>query len=119
MLKQELDGLRVRLGEIQEAKETAVRDQAPPAKAPAPKATGKATAAAQATASTSTAALQPAPPQAAVDTYSVAAGDTLSRIAGKVYSDPSRWEEIFNANRATLPSPQSLKVGQTLVIPRK
>jgi tetratricopeptide (TPR) repeat protein len=63
-------------------------------------------------------ALQPAPAQSAVDTYVVQAGDTLSRIAGKVYKDPSKWEAIFNANRATLPSPQSLKVGQTLVIPR-
>jgi tetratricopeptide (TPR) repeat protein len=69
-------------------------------------------------------ALAPVPPPPAqpgagpVDSYVVLAGDTLSRIAGKVYGDPGKWEIIYNANRATMPSPQSLRAGQTLVIPR-
>jgi nucleoid-associated protein YgaU len=58
------------------------------------------------------------PAAKASESYVVQAGDTLSRIATRVYNDPAKWNEIFEANRATLPSPQSIKVGQTLVIPR-
>lgn len=54
-----------------------------------------------------------------MESYKVVAGDTLSRIAGKVYGDSKRWPEIYDANRASLPTPQSLKLGQTLQIPRK
>jgi LysM repeat protein len=62
-------------------------------------------------------ALEPAPAQAAVQSYVVQEGDTLSRIAGKVYNDPRQWAKIFEANRATLVRPENIKVGQTLVIP--
>ena len=57
-------------------------------------------------------------PAASGETYVVRAGDTLSRIATRVYNDAGKWELIYNANRKTLPTAQSLKVGQTLVIPR-
>jgi len=53
-----------------------------------------------------------------MESYKVMPGDTLSRIAGNVYGDSKRWQEIYQANRSLLPTPQSLKVGQTLQIPK-
>ena len=50
--------------------------------------------------------------------YHVRSGDTLSRIAKRFYNDPSRWEEIYQANRDSLQSPSGIRVGQTLVIPK-
>ena len=50
-------------------------------------------------------------------TYTVQAGDTLSRVSTRVYGTPSRWAEIFAANRDQLPSPDALKPGQVLRIP--
>jgi LysM repeat protein len=57
-------------------------------------------------------------PAATQQTYTVQVGDTLSRIAGKVYGDSSKWKPIFEANRNVLPNPQSIRVGQPLVIPK-
>lgn len=116
MLQQEISVLRDRLAEIQGAQQQAGK-AADAAKSAKP-ATGTTQPAAVQPVEAGMVALQPAPPQAAVETYTVVAGDTLSRIAGKVYNDPSKWETIFKANRASLPSPQSIKVGQTLVIPK-
>lgn len=68
-------------------------------------------------------AVTPAPVPAAppvASTYVVQSGDTLSRIAAKVYGDSKKWPAIYNANRAALPSgPQGIKVGQTLQIPKQ
>jgi len=50
-------------------------------------------------------------------TYTVKAGDTLSRISTEVYGSSARWQDIFNANRDTLPNPNALRVGQVLKIP--
>ena len=50
--------------------------------------------------------------------YHVRSGDTLSRIAKRFYNDPSRWEQIYQANRESLQSPSGIRVGQTLVIPK-
>lgn len=113
MLKGELETLKSQLDAQQ-----AQRAAAGTAGIAAGKKSEKGAASATATAAAIPQALEPAPAQPAVDTYVVQSGDTLSRIAGKVYNDPAKWEAIFNANRATLPSPQSLKVGQTLVVPR-
>ncbi len=49
--------------------------------------------------------------------YTVAAGDTLTKIATKFYGDSERWGPIYEANRDSLSSPSALRVGQTLVIP--
>lgn len=49
--------------------------------------------------------------------YTVVAGDTLTKIATKFYGDAEGWEPIYEANRDSLSSPGSLRVGQTLVIP--
>lgn len=50
--------------------------------------------------------------------YTVQVGDTLSSISRKIYGNPSKWKEIFEANRDKLSTPQSLKPGQTIKIPR-
>ncbi len=52
------------------------------------------------------------------DTYTVKAGDTLSIISQKVYGTKSRWNEIFRYNSSTLASPERLRVGQVLRLPR-
>ena len=49
--------------------------------------------------------------------YTVVGGDTLTRISRKVYGTESRWMDIYQANRDTLSSPNSLRVGQVLRIP--
>lgn len=50
--------------------------------------------------------------------YTVQTGDTLSSISRRFYGSEARWRDIYNANRDKLPSPQSLKPGQILRIPR-
>lgn len=57
----------------------------------------------------------PAPPQQ--KTYTVAAGDSLSKIAKQFYGNASQYNKIFEANRNVLSDPNVVKVGQTLVIP--
>ena len=47
--------------------------------------------------------------------YTVKKGDTLYKIARDHYGDGKRWQQIASANPGV--SPQSLKVGQSLVIP--
>lgn len=49
--------------------------------------------------------------------YFVQEGDSLSKIAKKVYGDESKWEIIYEANRTALKSSNNLKVGQKLVVP--
>lgn len=55
--------------------------------------------------------------QAGSRTYIVKAGDTLSRVSQQMYGTPSRWGEIFDANRDIMATPHSLRVGQVLKIP--
>lgn len=54
---------------------------------------------------------------AGVATYTVRPGDSLSRIAARVLGDADRWEELFEANRDTLASPDRVVVGQELRVP--
>lgn len=49
--------------------------------------------------------------------YTVKSGDSLSSISRKVYGTPSRWIDIYQANRDRLSSENALKVGQDLRIP--
>jgi hypothetical protein len=49
--------------------------------------------------------------------YKVTTGDTLFKIASKVYGDPARWREIFEANRQVLKRENDLQPGQELLIP--
>ena len=56
-------------------------------------------------------------PVALARTYVVQKGDSLYAISRKFYGDSSKIDLIFNANRASLPSKDSLKLGQKLIIP--
>ena len=64
----------------------------------------------------STAPSAPQPP-AAQRTDTVVAGDSLSKIAKRVYGDAPPWRRIFDANRDRLENPHRIHPGQTLVIP--
>ena len=54
------------------------------------------------------------------DSYVVEKGDTLWSIAAKpeIYGDATKWRRIFNANKALLKSPDRIKAGMKLQIPR-
>lgn len=54
------------------------------------------------------------------DTYVVQKGESLWSIAAKpeVYGKATRWRRIFDANRDVLKSPDRLRPGMTLKIPR-
>ncbi|MGF1452768.1 MAG: LysM peptidoglycan-binding domain-containing protein, partial [Opitutales bacterium] len=64
-------------------------------------------------------AAAPEPDEAVGPTeYTVEPGDTLNSIARKMYGTTTRWMDIYQANRDQLPNEHSLRVGQTLRIPR-
>ena len=50
-------------------------------------------------------------------TYTVKAGDTLSKIAKEKLGDGNAYMQIFNANRDQLSDPDKIKPGQVLKIP--
>jgi len=50
-------------------------------------------------------------------TYTVKAGDSLSKIAQQFYGDASEYSKIFEANRDKLNDPDKIQAGQELVIP--
>jgi nucleoid-associated protein YgaU len=50
-------------------------------------------------------------------TYVVQSGDSLSKIAEKVYGDSGRWQEIFDANKDQIADPNAIRPGQELLIP--
>lgn len=56
-------------------------------------------------------------PTNAPRTYTVQSGDTLSAISRRVYGTPSRWIDIYQANRDRLSSESALRVGQEIRIP--
>ena len=58
-----------------------------------------------------------APAATAQKTYTVAAGDSLSKIAKQFYGNANEYMKIFNANKDKLTDPNSIKPGQELVIP--
>jgi len=60
------------------------------------------------------AAATPAP-----QTYTVAKGDNLSKIAKRFYGNANEWKRIFEANRDILKDPDKIFPGQTLKIPAK
>lgn len=49
--------------------------------------------------------------------YTVKAGDSLSRIAEREYGDASQWRRIYEANRQTISNPDLIHPGQVLTIP--
>jgi len=50
-------------------------------------------------------------------TYTVKAGDTLSKIAKEHLGDANDYMKIFNANKGILSDPDKIKPGQVLTIP--
>ncbi len=79
---------------------------------PAPRASVPVTAAPVA----SVTAITPTP---STNTYTVKEHDTLMSISQTLYGTRSRWQDIYNANRDKLPSPESLHPGQVLNLPKK
>lgn len=49
--------------------------------------------------------------------YTVKEGDYLKKIAQSAYGDSARWEDIYEANKATVKNPAILYKGQTLILP--
>ena len=106
LLKQEIQLLRDQLAQAgAKPPETAAKTTATPAKEGA----GKTAAAPKP---------KPEPAQPPVQSYTVQSGDTLSSIATKLYRDSNKWKLIYDANRATLSSPASVRAGQVLIIPK-
>ncbi|NUN03207.1 MAG: LysM peptidoglycan-binding domain-containing protein [Bryobacteraceae bacterium] len=56
--------------------------------------------------------------QAAAQTYTVQAGDSLSKISKQFYGDANAYMRIFEANRDKLSDPDKIKPGQQLTIPQ-
>lgn len=56
-------------------------------------------------------------PSSVPRSYTVKSGDSLSSISRDVYGTPSRWIDIYQANRDRLSSEDALRVGQELRIP--
>ena len=50
-------------------------------------------------------------------TYTVVAGDTLSKIAKHQLGDASKWHAIYEANKDTIKNPDLIYPGQTFKIP--
>jgi nucleoid-associated protein YgaU len=50
-------------------------------------------------------------------TYTVQAGDSLSKISKELYGNGSEYMKIFEANRDVLSDPNKIRPGQTLKIP--
>jgi len=50
-------------------------------------------------------------------TYTVVAGDTLSKIAKDMFGNADAYHKIFEANRDQLTDPDKIKPGQVLRIP--
>lgn len=65
----------------------------------------------------SSSAPAPTPAKPAAKTYTVVAGDNLSKIAKHFYGDANKWKKIFEANRDIIKNPDLIKPGQTLKIP--
>lgn len=59
----------------------------------------------------------PAASTAGGRTYTVQAGDSLSKIAKREYGDAAQWKKIHEANKDTIKNPDLIHPGQTLRLP--
>ena len=50
--------------------------------------------------------------------YVVQKGDTLQKISEKFFGTTKKWKDIYEANRKVLKSPDRIRAGQKLVIPK-
>ena len=55
---------------------------------------------------------------ASAEYYVVQKGDTLQKISGKVFGTTQKWKIIYEANKNVLKSPDRIRAGQKLVIPK-
>jgi nucleoid-associated protein YgaU len=53
----------------------------------------------------------------AARTYTVQAGDSLSKISKQFYGDANKYMKIFEANKDKLTDPNKVNVGTELLIP--
>ena len=53
----------------------------------------------------------------AARTYTVQAGDNLSKISKRFYGGPNQYLKIVDANKDQLPDPDKIKPGMQLIIP--
>jgi len=60
-----------------------------------------------------------APAAPSTRTYTVVAGDNLSKVVKRFYGDANQWKRIFEANRDVIKDPDLIQPGQTLKIPDK
>lgn len=52
------------------------------------------------------------------DSYTVASGDSLSKIAKNHYGDAAKWHQIYEANKDIIGSnPDKIEIGQELTLP--
>lgn len=51
--------------------------------------------------------------------YIVRQGDTLTKISKMYYGSANDWSRIYQANRSTLDSPDKIKAGMKLIIPKQ
>jgi nucleoid-associated protein YgaU len=54
----------------------------------------------------------------AARTYTVQAGDSLSKISKQFYGDANKYMKIFEANKDKLTNPDKVKAGMDLIIPQ-
>jgi len=59
----------------------------------------------------------PAPSTSATRTYTVVAGDSLSKIAKRELGDANKWTAIYEANRDSIKNPDLIHPGQVLHLP--
>ena len=59
----------------------------------------------------------PRAPGAPERTYTVVSGDSLSKIAKRVYGDPQKWRVIYEANRNHIKNPDLIYPGQVFTLP--
>lgn len=55
--------------------------------------------------------------QAAFKSYTIASGDSLSKIAKREYGNAGAWKKIFEANQDVIKDPDKIFPGQKIKIP--
>ena len=68
--------------------------------------------------STAPAEPQPTSTIGSEETYVVAKGDSLSKIAKREYGDANKWRAIYEANKDLINDPDLIYPGQELRLPR-
>jgi len=53
-----------------------------------------------------------------LDFYVVQKGDTLQKVSDKFFGTTKKWKKIYNANKNILKSPDMIRPGQKLAIPK-